>query len=373
MSLSEKKMIFITGASRSGTTLMSFVLRNHSEIFGLKELQYFGEFWDPRGPEQKFDEHQALAAAASIFARQKQGILAAKRDRQDMESARLLLDSLAKEDRSPDGLFAAAVHQLSSEAGKSIPCEQTPRNIFYAEALLQTYPGAHVIHMMRDPRAVMASQKQRWKRRRLATDKAGFPRFQSVRAWVNYHPYTVAKLWCRASQEAQRLSEHPRFTLIRFEDLLEAPERTIRALCDRLGIEFEPSMLEVGQINSSHQSSVGGARKGLHKDAINQWQTKLSGVEAAIAERVCDQSMARYAYKKKLQKFPGGDSELRYKLTYLLHVAGVLAVNPRRAWIQLQAALRNVNEGKLRNDTKVNRNGPKTGIIGRGKNENAKI
>ena len=44
----DQKMLFITGASRSGTTLMSFILRNHADIVGLNELQYFGEFWDPR-------------------------------------------------------------------------------------------------------------------------------------------------------------------------------------------------------------------------------------------------------------------------------------------------------------------------------------
>ena len=67
-------------------------------------------------------------------------------------------------------VFAAAVHQLAQAAGKSIPCEQTPRYIFYARALLEIYPTAQIVHMVRDPRAVMASQKMRWQRRRLAAD-----------------------------------------------------------------------------------------------------------------------------------------------------------------------------------------------------------
>lgn len=335
-------MIFITGASRSGTTLMSFVLRNHSLVFGLKELHYFGEHWDPRDSTQRLSERQMVAAAASMFARQAKGILSAKPTRQDMDSARVLLDSLSEMDRSPAGLFSAFISQLSAEAGKSVPCEQTPRNIFYAESLLNAYPEARVIHMMRDPRAVMASQKQRWQRRRLATNKTAFPRVQSLRTWVNYHPYTAAKLWFRASREAQRLNDHPRFTLVRFEDLLESPEQTIRSMCDRLNINYEPAMLDVGQINSSHQSSVGGARKGLHKDAIDKWRTTLSGGEAAIAERICGNLMAHYGYENNTQQLSGGESELRYKLTYLLHVAGVLVVNPHRAWIQMRAAFKGI-------------------------------
>jgi len=336
----QKKMIFVTGASRSGTTLLSFVLRNHSQIFGLKELHYFGEYWDPRDPTQRLSEQQLVDATASIFARQAQGILSAKPTRQDIDSARVLLDSLSEENRSPAGIFSTAVTLLSAAAGKSIPCEQTPRNIFYAESLLKYFPEAHVVHMMRDPRAVMASQKQRWQRRRLATNKAAFPRAHSLRTWVNYHPYTVAKLWSRASNEALRLKDHPRFTLIRFEDLLEFPEQTIRSLCDRLDIDYQPAMLDVGQINSSHQSSVGGARKGLHMDAIDTWRKTLSSGETAIAERICGTLMAHYGYVNNSKQLSGGDSEIRYKLTYLLHVAGVLAVNPRRAWIQMRAVFK---------------------------------
>jgi hypothetical protein len=48
----QRKLIFITGASRSGPTLLSFVLRNHKEVFGLKELQYFGQAWDPRSSQR---------------------------------------------------------------------------------------------------------------------------------------------------------------------------------------------------------------------------------------------------------------------------------------------------------------------------------
>ena len=346
MLISNKKMFFITGASRSGTTLLSFVLRNHSQVFGLKELHYFGQFWDACNPEQQLQEGQMQMAAATMFARQRQGILGAKPAQEDMDSAREFIATLPSEDRNAAGLFAGVVQKLTGEGGKSIPCEQTPRNIFYAEALLKAYPNAHVIHMMRDPRAVMASQKQRWKRRQLATDKSGVPLSQSLRVWVNYHPYTVARLWKRASRLAQRLIDHPRFTLLRFEDLLGQSEPTIRSLCESLGIEFEPPMLEVGQINSSHQSSVGGARKGLHTDAIDKWKSTLSTAEIAITERICGSLVEDFGYSKGSQRATGGLGELRYRLSFPLHLAGVMAVNPHRAWIQLQAALKSSGSGK---------------------------
>jgi hypothetical protein len=332
-------MLFITGASRSGTTLLSFILRNHSRVFGLKELQYFGEFWDPREPERHTGESILREAASAIFARQEQGILANWRRGKDMQQARALVDALPLERRNLRDVFATAVLQLAQAAGKSIPCEQTPRNIFYAEALLRHYPNAHVIYMMRDPRAVMASQKKRWQRRGFSADRSRFPVYHSLRTRLNYHPYTIVNLWARAAREARRMSNHPRFSLIRFEDLLESPEATVRHLCRCLNIEFEPAMLDVSQINSSHQSSAGGARKGIHKDAIDTWRTILSPGETLITERAARLIMKHYGYGLTDRHNLKSSSELPYVFTYLLHLAGVFAVNPRRAMIQLRAAL----------------------------------
>ncbi len=341
MASADRKIIFITGASRSGTTLLSFILRKNAEVFGLRELHYFGDCWDPHSSNEVVPDEQLVGAAAAVFARQQQGIFTGRVD-QDADSlakttAEELVDSLMPEDRTYAGVFAAAVCRLSEAAGKTIPCEQTPRNIFYAEELLRRFPRAHIVHMMRDPRAVMASQKRRWKRRSLAADQVNIPFKQSLRVWINYHPYTVAKLWMRASRRAQRLLGHERFTLVKFEDLLEEAEMTVASLCERLGLDFDLAMLEVAQVNSSHQSSVGGAKPGLNKHAIDAWHDSLTLTEQAITEDKCSEIMQAFGYTPTSAGGPMVLGRLRYGFSYLWHLAGVIVVNPRRAWIQVRA------------------------------------
>src|SRR6476659_6173818 len=153
-SLLQRKLIFITGASRSGTTLLSFVLRNHPEVFGLRELQYFGEAWDPRDAERRISRSSATAATAWMLARQEQGLLGARVGPAQRHAATELIDSLGAAAADPAAVFAAAAYSLTQAAGKSIPCEQTPRYVFYARALLDIYPAAQVVHLLRDPRAV---------------------------------------------------------------------------------------------------------------------------------------------------------------------------------------------------------------------------
>lgn len=343
----DDRMIFVTGASRSGTTLLSFVLRSHSRVLGLPELQYFGDIADPRRREaHPVGERQLLQAAASLYERHERGVRMAALQPCDTgkiqlgarRRARMLVDELADERRDPYGVFAETTGRLARAAGKAIPCEQTPRNIFYAEALLDIYPQARFVHMMRDPRAVMASQKKRWKRRSLLANRAALPPADALRSWVNYHPYTMGSLWAKATTEAHRLRSHPRFRIIRFEDLLAQPETTIREVCRHLDLAYEPAMLDVPQINSSHASSATGARRGFNPEAIDAWKNTLDAGEVAVTERLCRTGMVLGGYPPLGRRARTG--ELRYAMSYALHAAGVLALNPRRAWIQLRALAR---------------------------------
>jgi hypothetical protein len=160
-----------------------------------------------------------------------------------------------------------------------------------------------------------------------------------VRVWVNYHPYTIARLWGRATQKAQELSQHERFTLVRFEDLLLDPKSFVMQLCDTLQIPFEPVMLDVGQVNSSHQSSVGGARRGFNPQAVRAWRSCLTPAEVEITEEMCGNIMRDFGYKPECRSDSRAHGRLRYQLGFVVHLAGVAAVNPRRAWIQSRALL----------------------------------
>ncbi len=337
MNAAEQKIVFITGASRSGTTLLSFVLRNHSEVFGLKELHYFGDTWDPRKSSRALTETELVDAAAMLFARQDRGVFVSGPTKIHSERAAAFVAALPDSEKTASGVYAAVLAQFASEANKRIPCEQTPRYIFYAQALLDLYPNAHVVHMLRDPRAVMASQKNRWQRRKLARNKTAVSWRQSLNTWMNYHPYTVTKLWNHATRTALSLANHPRFMLVKFEDLLNTPEQTVGAICDRLDLQYDPRMLDVAQVNSSHQTAVGGARRGLQRESSDLWRQKLSQGEVQITEKLCGPQMDECGYERTTQQKGSRLVTIWYGLTGMFHVLGILVLNPHRALIQAQA------------------------------------
>jgi len=330
-------LFFVTGASRSGTTLTCRILGNHSRVLATNELQFFGEFCEIDSCDDVTDMESLVAMAAMLLARQARAMWVKAPLPEEVSQARTLVNALPADAKTPASVFLAVTTALSASAGKSIPCEQTPRNIFYASKLLDLYSKAIIVHVLRDPRAVLASQKNRWRLRKLGGSNV--PRSEVIRLWFNYHPFTMSHLWNRATEAAVALESHPRVRLIRFEDLVANPELTVRALCDSLGLDFEIGMLDVplwGSSNVLHKSD--GA--GISTATLHKWQEVLSPGEVAISEKLTADHLQRFSYEPVTNGKAGVLASLAFLLKYPLHVLGALLTKPDRFIIQLKALLR---------------------------------
>jgi hypothetical protein len=333
-SFNSQPMVFVTGASRSGTTMLTQILGRHSEVCGLRETHYFGGFCDPlRDPaDHPIDVDRAVT---TLFVRLNEGIHSRSQHSSD-PAISVVLDALDPGAGAAE-TFATVAATFARRAGKAVPCEQTPRNVYYARALLEWYPRCRFVHVLRDPRGVMASQKFRWRRRSLLADPTRLSRVEQLRTWVNYHPYAVARLWNLATRCALELEHHPRVHLLRLEDLLREPEQRMRAVCEFLDLDFEPGMLDIERVNSSHVAKSSAGR-GLDASSIDAWRGRLTGIEQAIVHRRCGALMRRVGYSGE----PLPMSRAAWTVAragYMAHALGAVLINPRRLSIQLRALL----------------------------------
>lgn len=96
----------------------------------------------------------------------------------------------------------------------------------YAEQIFSSYPGAKIIHMVRDPRDRYAGSLQLWPNGKL---RAG----GSVSRW--FYSLSLAK---------RNLKKYPdQYMVVRFEDLVRDTENTLRKVCVFLGEDFHSEML----------------------------------------------------------------------------------------------------------------------------------
>ncbi|MFT7582374.1 MAG: hypothetical protein ACI9MR_004056, partial [Myxococcota bacterium] len=175
-------------------------------------------------------------------------------------------------DNPPREIFNGAMRAFAARHGKPRWGEKTPQHWEHVPRLLRWFPDARVIWMVRDPRAVMASrQKVPWG----GADFVG-----------------QARAWARCWEAATGLLGDDRVRTCFYEELVEAPERELRALCGFVGLDFEPSMLD-SDSRAKADTSVWGlshhrrAAQRVSGAGSGKWvmqldSQQLGAVEAAI-------------------------------------------------------------------------------------------
>lgn len=275
------KPVFIVGVSRSGTTLIRKTL-NSSDSFAISNENHFlGHLIASEGARFKFrrfgdlsndDNARALVnfiysgefARSSRFrgiSRQWTWII------QRIPQADFLQRLLAS-DRSERALFTVMMQVYADHYGKPIMGEKTPSHVRYVPTLLEWYPDAKVLHMLRDPRGIFVSELSRRKKEAVTT-----PYKQLRRVEFLFKLFIVLETTLAWSESISRCREYKRcypnnYYMLRFEDLVTQPETHIRRLCDYLGGDFQEVMLD--QIVVSKGIQAGQA--GFDAQAADRWR-----------------------------------------------------------------------------------------------------
>jgi omega-hydroxy-beta-dihydromenaquinone-9 sulfotransferase len=291
---SSGKKIYIVGNSRSGTTMMGRILGNHPDICGIHEVHFFEQLWTVTDKHQTLSSNAALSLAARLIGKRREGYFTRIDPDKYIVEARECLNSV-DEPMTPDKVYDAFLRYETALKGKRIPCEQTPQNVFYIGEILDLFPGARFINMIRDPRDVLLSQKWKWKRRFLGAKNIPF--WEAFRSWINYHPLTISKLWNASLAAADKYAGDGRVLSLRFEDLLQDPEKEIRAVCEFVGVFFDENLLLVPQIGSS-SGTDNTVKMGINGEKTGNWRSGgLNPAEIAIVQKVSAAFMNKYHYE----------------------------------------------------------------------------
>ncbi len=291
-------MLFVVGNSRSGTTMMGRILGNHPDVFTFGELHFYGQLWSP-AIKAKLNQSEAEALAAKLLCIQREGYRTHGDSQRFERDARTFCESLTGFPIDPSELYSDFLSYETSLHGKTIPCDQTPRNVFYIDEILKYYPNAKIVNMVRDPRDVLLSQKRKWKRRFLGgTD---MPIKESLRDWINYHPITINKIWHSAVSTAEKFADNARVMTVYFEKLLENPEATVSRICNFVDIEYDKSLLQVPQVGSSVNTDKPG-QLGINPERAGYWNesnrnvSNLSSAEIYICQKLNRTLMLMHNY-----------------------------------------------------------------------------
>ncbi len=276
---------------------MGSILGSGPEIFTFEELHFFDHILPSVSSSDKLSCDEATALAAQLFSIQASDWLTPQDPKIFDKEAQTIALRADGEPVSPAKLFENFLNFKSQQNEKTIPCEQTPQNVFHIQELLALYPNCRIINMVRDPRDVLLSQKYKWRIRFLGA--SNIPLFEVFRAWSNYHSTITSILWNSAIQATSQFKDHLRVKTVRFEDLVIDPESVTKSVCEFAGVTFSPQMLNVSQGEggvSSHKKISSSAR-GIDPSVVSKWKKGgLLNSEVYVCQSITHKNMVEYGY-----------------------------------------------------------------------------
>ncbi|MHB2019178.1 MAG: sulfotransferase [Candidatus Xenobia bacterium] len=214
------RMVFILSPLRSGSTLLRVMLAGHPSLFAPPELELmYVTSMRQRAACLKYANYFGLERAiAHVW-------------QCDLEAADRILADFVQADVSPQEVY----RQMQDRLGSRLLVDKTPTYAFNQTILRRGerwFDQACYIHLVRHPLAHIRS----WERTRFDQILAGTPPRQAAELmWTIPHQNILSFLhnvpqerWCRVA----------------LEDVVRAPEETMRRICQTVQIPFDAAMLK---------------------------------------------------------------------------------------------------------------------------------
>jgi Sulfotransferase family len=254
--------VFIVGSPRSGTTWLYRLLVSHAAVAGAEESQFFATF-GPAIKQFSFDltrsysPNQRVIGLPCFLSHEKfRGVLL--------------------------GVWRETISSLASETTE-VYLEKTPGHALFLKQIRWLLPRARFIHVVRDPRAVVASM--------LAASREDWGK-----GWAPRDAHKAAEIWKKhvsaVLAQADLLGED--LLEVRYEDLVRDTAGSLGRVFEFLGRETSADELSdlIERQGLARQRSSGGAveRRGEFEGAgpirepegffrrglVDSWRTELS-------------------------------------------------------------------------------------------------
>ncbi|HFQ92630.1 MAG TPA: sulfotransferase [Anaerolineae bacterium] len=277
--------ILIVGCRRSGTTLLRNLLNQHPDLLvHPDEPQFLLEIRERFGdPVRPLDEALAYLLAHPYLPK--------------FITKTMLENAFRGQDECPFSQFLARYLQVfqTSQQYKQRIVLKDPSLVFHLDTIHQILPDVHIVHIVRDARANVSSQRARW---------------------PNASVWECACWWRNAVRSARYWKEQTLtpFTELTYEDLTSQPEETMRQLCKSLSIAFTPDLLTVRYnqvIYTPNQKPQKVSFNSFDTARLTLWQERLSPLDVALIELCCAREMDWWHYPLQNPSIPTAQLQRR--------------------------------------------------------------
>jgi tetratricopeptide (TPR) repeat protein len=268
MDIAHPKPIILGGCGSSGTTLLKTMLDAHEKIACGPELSFFDR---PVLYRTKIGELHQMFNKQNFDALEKElhfpmvtptgtyfGLFSPNAGKQyhSFDHIEKMFQMSRDLKHFLDLFFSNHAYQQKKRRW----AEKTPNNIFCVQKVLDLFPDAYFVHVIRDGRDVALSLVEKRK----------------------FSLSTAIYRWLLAVEAGIRNRGHDRYLEIRYEDLVLDPENTLRALMQSLEEDFDPTMMNFWQ--KGKDNFLGYGSTPVFTKSVARWKT--ASIDPLIKEQM---------------------------------------------------------------------------------------
>lgn len=272
--------VFIVGAPRSGTTLLQYMLRSHPALsLPTGESHFFIPLYrnaEAYGDLSKLENvrriFQAMEAQSAEFLHT------------DLHGLKFDVERLAHEAVAAgrctmrdiiSGMFE------TNAAGESKPRwgDKTPYYVLHIPKLLEWWPDAQIIHIVRDGRDVALSM---------------FGRRHDFRA---YNTYSAAKLWEQYVATGHKLGQavpSRQYLELRYEDMISDQKAALQKICGFLDETYSDDLLDYKKSGEAGKTPL--LQKPVKKDNQGKWKQAMTPWQIRVYESGAGSTLQAFGY-----------------------------------------------------------------------------
>jgi hypothetical protein len=285
-----KPVFFITGRERSGTTLLRFIFDAHPNVLIPIEYHFVLFLYSKYHKRINWEAKDILEFYNDLLGLPKFNLL-------NLDYEKLKHDLLSLENKANYSLLCKVVYAnyISFFDKKQILAygDKAPFYSLYCKKLLNVFPDAKFIHIVRDPRDNALSMKN--------TKFEAHIISSLVYRWKYYNRkvYDLQKKFPKS------------FYILKYEDFVSDPNYYAKDICSFLNIPFEQAMLEFSDhkerfIETYPKWIFSKAHSRLFKPITNEgiyrWKEKMPSADVKVSNFVAGKFTEKMGYEKKFQK-----------------------------------------------------------------------
>ena len=272
--------IFIVGAPRSGTTLFQYMLRSHPDIsIPTGESHFFIPLLRNADSFGDLNEAKNIRKVLEAMYQQSADFLDT-----DIHGIKFDIDGLTtqfkQEGRNTISAIISGLFEKNALGeGKQRWGDKTPYYVLHMKTILQLFPDAQFIHLIRDGRDCALSMFQR------KHDFGVYNTFFAAKYWEIY-----VETGRQVGTELGKKVYHE----IRFEELLENPKKVMQGVCSFLNESYSDDLVNFKKSGEAGKTPL--LQKPIQNTNKEKWREKMTDRQISLFEGTVGHTLKQCGY-----------------------------------------------------------------------------